>query len=355
MNLQDLLNRLLTPQQLAAYLDTENQPTLPLLDKLYPMSSRRYHDSIKVALESKIRITGNIPHTVRGGQFWTLKNQDKNLTDFVVPPVRIADSISETEISDLEEAMRSHPDGGQFALQMFLAERMEDRATTYMKTAEAMVADWIRGVGTMYFPIFIDPLGTVSTKEQDYPLASKWMTKTATLKWDNASADVATIYGDLYQWSVDMGNDNGQGGSKMILCPGDVFAVILAKAQESQTTATFTVQIGQGFVQLGEFRIEPVNGSYTSYPNSSATLTLLEAKKIQMVSMDYRRELLFCKTDLRDADGNAMSYQNQGMVQAPIAAKAYWNNDGESLEIKTESKPLPVDNPAAWLTATVLA
>lgn len=349
--MNEIIAKLLRPEQVAAYLDASNTQVMPLMDLLFPSSTRRMHQSITVGLDSMIRDTNNAPHTNRGGEYWPLASNDHKLVHFVVPPVRLGGSVNEVDLNNIEEYYNI---GNMRGIQDYLASLAIDRALTYRKTTQAMIADFIRSQGIMTFPIWNDTNGSPVLEAVTYPLQSRWLTKTAALLWDNASADIMTVYNDLITWTRDMRDDNNQNGKKTILLPGDVFAVCLGLAHDSQTTATIQLVIGEQSIKLGAFELINIDGSYNSYVHASGAATdLLEEKKIQIVSDDFRRELLYCKTEMRDSNGNLIAYRTD--MDAPFVMKMYWSEDDECMKIKSESKPLPVMNPASWLTATVLS
>jgi len=349
--MNETIRKMLRPEQIAAYLEAANVSVMPLLDLIFPASTRRMHQSITVGLDSMIRDTNNVPHTNRGGEYWPLASRARKLVHFVVPPIRIGSDISEVDLNDIEEYYNA---GNMRGIQDYLAERAIDRAQTYRKTSQAMVADFIRSEGTMTFPIWTDANSDPILEAVDYPLHERWLTDTATLLWDDSSATIMTVYNDLITWSRRMRDENNQNGTKLIMCPGDVYGRLLALAHGSQTTASIQITIGEQSIKLGSFELRSVDGSYNSYVHGSGAATdLLEEKKIFMVSDDFRREFLYCKTEMRDNNGNTIAYRTD--MDAPMVMKMYWSEDSECMKIKSEAKPLPVSNPASWLTATVLA
>lgn len=338
------LNKIFDRSALVKRMQTIPNPSLQLLEILFGGTNGKIHRNIKVGLGSDVLSTKNIPHSSRSGTPYSISDNELTLKECVPQPFKLERAMTASEINDLENTYRA---GGLGSAQQWAVDLAVRFRNTFLKSAQAMTADFIANKGTVNF--YNHKVGANKALKIgfDYPNKSDWITYSLIGSvWNSAS--LIKIYNDLDLMAKKLLVENGLGGTFTVLCASDVFSQILGKVQAYQSTATFPVKIENSYIQLGVYRIYDVIGTYYDYTTSPATSKdLITSKKVYMFSNEAQRQLLWCRMDVIRG--------SRTFVDGTMDIQPYQDVRNDQWLLKGQSKPFPLINPASVIESTVLS
>lgn len=350
--MNDLLNKFFDPRTLAKSMGNFPNPSLQLLDALIPMANRSVHPRLKLAVEDYLERADNIAHSRRGGPALGLTENAANLKELIVPPFKISKELTPEDINDINEFAESKSvgyDAGGF--RQFAARKSVQMRNIFMKSAQAMLGEFLSTKGTINFYEHTTGGKAIKTNTFAFPNASKWQTGTPAALWSSAS--LIGMYKDLVNWRNQMYNNNGFEGTYTVVMASDVYAQMVEKAgDKAKLQANFPIEFGANYIQLGEFRLMSIQGTYYDYGNytsgSPNSVKLVRDNYLHMICDAVPRELKFCRLDVMNANGS-VTY-----VDEPMNVRSVIDPYNSMWKLEGQSKPFPLISPSCCLTAKVI-
>lgn len=156
------------------------------------------------------------------------------------------------------------------------------------------------------------------------------------MEWGNADIKISSLVMDMTTMEEDIEDTSGYGASYKIVAGKTAFALaadmVSALPNDKRSEAVFT----KNEIILPGFSIERAKGGYTNL-ETGAFVKSVDPKYIYMIATDAPIKMFYCAIDDLDAGLNA----------TPLFVKTIKHDRVSSLEIISQSKPVPVPVPQA--------
>jgi hypothetical protein len=322
------LRKFFTREAIVRSLESLPELASPVLDLLYPLSQRINHPFPVIGYEDLGLPQGNIPVVRRGAHSYALKPQGGSIPIIEPQPVNPSVFVDAAKLNNL--AMLN-PQGQQ----QFINNQIDTLRKACRATAEALAAQSI--LGAISYPMATEGAGFLNY-EVTYGTPES---VTVAKKWDASGAKLSDITKGFAQ-AVAKLRQAGFGSRVEFWVPSDPFNVLLdiVGALTNQGLAGMApgvLTIGGGYT----VRLMPA--SYTDLETGEAAGGI-GAKQMVAVDLNGGQKLFYAALDDLDANLQAL----------PFFAKPIPSDDPSGYKIVGASKPLPVPNVRATVTATVL-
>lgn len=301
------------------------------MDTFIPEANRTTLNSVVVGRRHLTEVIKNGPVTRRGTAAYPISVGKKGISFSEIQNVSFSERIGADELNN-DKVLSSITDmdsvdrWGQGIVDHL---RKKTRATAEALSIQAIfqgkISYWMKdesGVSDLYE---IDYTGGAGITEID-----------PVMEWGNANIKLSSLVKDMTNMEEDIEDTSGYGASYKIVAGKDAFALaadmVSALPNDKRSEAVFS----KDEIILPGFSIERAKGGYTNL-ETGAFVKSVDPKYIYMIATDAPIKMFYCAIDDLDAGLNA----------TPLFFKTLKHDNPSSLEIISQSKPVPVPVPQA--------
>lgn len=325
------LRRFFTKEAIAASL--ANMPPLrtQVMDLIYPEANRVNHPLPVVGYQDMGLPSGNIPVVKRGTQSYPLVAADGSLGLIEPQPVNPSTFLTAADINNMKML-----DGqGQ---QQLIDNKLDNLRRACRATTEALAAQSL--TGSISYPMRAEG-GTLLTYQIGFGTPASVAIDAANY-WDAAGTKLAHIIKQLGQIADEL-KKTAPGSDIVFACGFDVYAALIDKVSALNNSSMARVE-NDAIVLGGGIKVTLLSGTYTDLA-AGTPVPVVAAKTIIAVDRSAGFRLFYAALDNLEA----------GLVAMPFFATQVESKDPSGIKIIGESKPLPVPNVKAIVTARVIA
>jgi len=308
------LKTIITPKAVREELNKLGPIQTPVMDDIYPASSRDTYPFDTIKIEEVTAIAKAVPVVARGSASITLGGGSTTQSDIEPLPVLVNKTITAADLNRIKTLSSS----GQ---RVWLRNTIDYIRKTTRKTAEALCAQSLSG--KIEFAMKTDEGIDTYTIDYGSPLGV-----TDTLDLANVSlADVYLYLSDLAQKI----EENGGGSDIQFRVGRTAYAGILKLAIATDNKSGVDIQIGQNAITIGGYVIKRYASRYYD-PKTKTYKDVIGPKVIKAVAMDGGFAFRYLAIDDVDA----------GLQALPIWINSVKQSDPSGYKVIGQSKPLPI-------------
>lgn len=314
-----------TPAAVAASLQRLPELKTPAIDFLFPESARVNHPLPTIGYEDLGLPAGAHPVVRRGSASIGLRLVDSAIKLIEPQPVNVHTFLDAATMNTLGQM----PNMG---VQQLMDNRINSLRTACRATAEALACQVI--TGKINYAMKAD--GANLTYQVDFGTPG---TVAIAKKWDDAGTKLSDIIKSLGEIKAAM---KGYGTDLAFMAGFDVYGALADRIAAVGNSSV--ASISDEGIKIGNLLIKLFDASYLD-PTTGTVATGVPAKKIVAFDRAAGHKLFYASVDDLDADFAGM----------PFFSKPIKSDDPSGYKILGASKPLPVVNTKAIITAQVLA
>jgi len=330
------IQQLFKPENVARVIrDTETHGT-QTLDRYYPPETRRSWDQILVPIEEITDVTRATGLSIRGGSGVGIGGESQQY-DYIEPqPLKPTDGMSAVEYENAAQV-------GAESVQDLADRKIARILETHRKTAEGMAATSL--TGTLTWPIFDNAGNVIDTFDVNYGSLQSY---TVSADWTASATTLATVYDDLKEMRRVL-ERAGYAGNRVSI-GSNAFGSILDKVNGLSNDTRMTARLrDDGGIQLGEFTLVDMAGQYYD-PDADTYQDVLGGNELLMDDQNAPWTHLWVRLDNFKMNQQFGRDSMQGM---PIGVVAEVSEDGEQIQLFSQSKPLAIPPVNAMLRTDV--
>lgn len=312
-NLNSVLSSFFTQKNIQDLVTSRPKPVSPIMNLLFPESTRIQKASPFIAKSEVENATGAIPIVKRGSQSYPVSAGDKT-TDIIQPEgFRPSVFVSAVEIND-NLAMQDPRN-----VNAVLSEKVEMLKDRISVSTEILCAQSLSG--TIKYPAVSSGADTEYTVQLGSP---KKMADT-----NIKGKDFAVLQAQLEQHFLEQVK-TGASTNVCFLAGTDAYAEIVKIIAGTSSPNLPVRWEGSGLVLYGKYRILPISATY-SLPGKDTATQAIDPKTIKTIDLANAGKLFYLALDDFDAR----------LAPMPFFAKYVKADDPSGYKIIAMSKPLP--------------
>lgn len=327
------LRKYFTPASVARTLAVLPPLKTPVMDLIYPESSRQNHPLPVIGVDEISRSVKNVPVVKRGAPAVSIDGGTEAISYIEPQPVDVSTFVDGVTLNNLKLLLAN---GNEKGIQQYVDNRIDLLRKASRKTAEAISAQSL--TGTISYPM------KTSGGYDTYTISFGSTLEFVPAKlWSAVDATLEEILMDLININT-LITQQGVGSEIVYLAGKTAFVKLAAKIIGLSDSGTVSAKITENAIQIASFTIRLFNGTYED-PSTGTVYDVVPANKICAVAIDAPFAFYYCALDDIDA----------GLLPMPFYASPEKKKNPSGIEIVGKSKPLPVPVTKAICWATVTA